>query len=141
MRSLLTLSTSLMLALALVVVAGCAEKKPVEKKADMKAGVAGKANDDVVLEFEEIDLMPAMEKKVAVKSGKAEMADAPKDSGLTAKVEGNAVTVSAAKDAKEGMHHIKVKGKGKEAVLMVTVKKEGEPAKEMPAKEEPPKKE
>lgn len=134
MRSFLMLGTSLALALAMV--AGCAEKKAAEKKGETKAGAAAKGEDAVVLEFEEIDLMPAMQKKVAVKSGKAETVETPKEAGLTAKVEGNAVTVSAAKDAKEGMHHLKVKGKGKEAVLMVTVKKEGAEAKEEPVKKE-----
>jgi hypothetical protein len=84
----------------------------------------GKGEDVIVFESEEIILAPGDEKEVKVKSGKAEKAEAPKDSGVTAKAEGDKVTVSASKDAKEGTHSVTVKGdKAKDGTLKVTVKK------------------
>jgi hypothetical protein len=83
-----------------------------------------KGEEVIVFESEEITLAPGDEKEVKVKSGKAEKAEAPKDSGVTAKVEGDKVTVSASKEAKEGTHSVTVKGgKAKDATIKVTVKK------------------
>lgn len=78
----------------------------------------------LVLDVEEIDLVPGgPEKEVKVKTGKADSAEAPKDSGVTAKVADGKVTVSAAKDAKEGTHEVKVTGGKKDATVKVKVKK------------------
>jgi hypothetical protein len=77
----------------------------------------------LVLEVEEIDLVPGMDKTVKVKSGKAESAEAPKDSGVTTKVEADKVTLSAGKDTKEGPHTVTVKGGKKDATIKVNVKK------------------
>jgi hypothetical protein len=52
-----------------------------------------------------------------------ESAEASKDAGLTAKVADGKVTISAAKDAKEGTHDVKVQGGKKEATIKVKVKK------------------
>jgi hypothetical protein len=76
----------------------------------------------LVLEVDEIEIVPGTEKEVKVKSGKAESAEAPKESGVTAKVADGKVTVSAAKDAKEGTHEVKVKGGKKDATIKVKVK-------------------
>jgi hypothetical protein len=105
-------------AMALFTSAGCSKKDK-----DGKA-VTG-ADDPIVLEYEEIDIFPGAEKQVKVKSGKAEKAEAPADSGVSAKVDDGKLTVSAAKDAKEGTHQIAVKGGKKDATLKVTVKKGG----------------
>jgi hypothetical protein len=86
----------------------------------------GKADEVLVLEYEEIDLIPGQEKPVKVTKGKAEKAEAPADSGVTAKVEGDKLTISAAKDAKEGTHEVKVKGGKKGATVKVKVKKVAE---------------
>jgi hypothetical protein len=136
--------------IALAALQGCAEKRVEKKGAEKKmpAAAAGEAG-PVLLEFEEIDLMPKAEKKVAVKSGKAENAEAPKDSGLMVTMEGDMLIIAATEAAKEGTHHVMVKGKGKskEAMLMVHVKKGApgmmaEPVKmaEPAKKEEPAKK-
>jgi hypothetical protein len=78
----------------------------------------------LVLEYEEIDLIPGGEKEVKVRTGKADTAEAEKESGVTAKTDGGTVTVTADKDAKEGTHEVKVKGgKAKDATLKVHVKK------------------
>jgi hypothetical protein len=50
--------------------------------------------------------------------------DAPKEVGVTAKVNDGKVTVSAAKDAKVGTHEVKVKGAKGDATIKVKVKKE-----------------
>jgi hypothetical protein len=83
------------------------------------------AGDEVLLlETEEIEILPGAEKQVNVKAGQAVSAEAPKDSGVTAKVEGKKVTIEAGKDAKEGTQEVKVKdAKGKEATVKVKVKK------------------
>jgi hypothetical protein len=94
-----------------------------KKKDADKAETGGKDGDVLVLEYEEIDLIPGDSKEVKVKSGKAETAKAPDESKLTAKVEGNKVTVEAAKDAKEGTHQVTVKGGKKDVTLKVNVKK------------------
>jgi hypothetical protein len=106
-------------ALTLLTATGC------DKLSDSKkASTAGTGTEVLLLEIEEIDLIPGSEKPVTVKTGKATTADAPKDSGVTTKVEGHTVTIAAAKDAKEGTHTVTVKGdKGKEAVVKVHVKK------------------
>jgi hypothetical protein len=89
------------------------------------SGPSTTGGDEVlVVEYEEIDIIPGAEKQVNVKSGKAASAEAPKDSGVTAKVEGGKVAIAAAKEAKEGTHEVKVKNaKGKEATVKVKVKK------------------
>ncbi len=69
---------------------------------------------------EEIVLVPG-QKDVKVKTGKAESAEAPKDSGVTAKVAEGKVTITAAKDAKEGTHEVKVKGGKTDATIKVKV--------------------
>jgi hypothetical protein len=66
-----------------------------------------KANDSgkggvLVVDYEKIDLIPGAGKQVKVKSGQAETAEAPKDAGMTTKVEG--------KDARESTHQVTVKG-------------------------------
>jgi hypothetical protein len=88
----------------------------------------GKGGDEVLLlEYEEIDIIPGAEKQVSVKTGKPVTAEAPKDSGVTAKVEGGKVTVAASKDATEGTHEVKVKdAKGKEAKVKVKITKQAE---------------
>ena len=73
--------------------------------------------------MDEFEIIPGAEKDVKVKSGKAESAESPKDSGVTAKVADGKVTISAAKDAKEGTHEVKVKGGKKDATIKVKVKK------------------
>lgn len=140
MRCLLTSVFAVAIAVALVASQGCGEKKKMEKKDGEKAPAAAGAEEPVLLEFEEIDLVPAAEKKVAVKSGKAESAEAPKDSGLVITVAGDMLTIAALEDAKEGTHDVKVKGKGKEAALKVNVKK-AEPAAAEPKQAEPKKEE
>jgi hypothetical protein len=89
-------------------------------------GTGGTATggDVLVLEYEEIDIIPGGEEKhVKVKSGKAEKAEAPADSGVTAKVDDGNVTVSASKEAKAGTHEVTVKGGKKDTTLKVHVKK------------------
>jgi hypothetical protein len=103
--------------ITLVAAPGCKKKE-----ADKTYGGA-KDGDVLVLEYEEIDLIPGEKKEVKVKSGKAETAEAPEDSKLTTKVEDKKVTVAAAKDAKEGTHEVTVKGGKKEVSLKVNVKK------------------
>jgi hypothetical protein len=105
-------------ALAVLGVSGCS---PEDSK---KSPGSTKGPEVLVLEYEEIDLIPGGEKQVRVKTGKAESAQAPKDSGVTAKAEGDKLTVSAGKDAKEGTHTVTVKGgKAKDATVKVNVKK------------------
>jgi hypothetical protein len=108
-------------ALTLALVSGCKKtgtdtKSSTDAKSSNTGGV-------LVFEVEEIELVPGADKEVKVKTGKAESAEAPKESGLTAKVADGKVTVSAAKDAKEGTHEVKVKGGKKDATIKVKVKK------------------
>jgi hypothetical protein len=103
-------------ALALALVSGCGP-------ATTTAPAGGAVADVLVLEVDEIDIVPGTDKEVKVKTGKAESAEAPRDAGLTAKVAGGKVTVSAAQDAKEGAHEVKVKGGKKDATIKVKVKK------------------
>lgn len=149
MRRLLTSVLAIAVMVALASLQGCGEKKVEKKGAEKKMppAAAGEAG-PVLLEFEEIELAPMTEKKVAVKSGKAESAEAPKDSGLMITMEGDMLVIAATEAAKEGTHHVMVKGKGKskEATLKVHVKKVepgmmAEPAKkaEPGKKEESPK--
>jgi hypothetical protein len=112
----------LCVAMALFTATGC-DKKAKDATPTGQAGTAG--DDLLVLEYEEIDIIPGGEKQVKVKSGKAEKAEVPADSGVTAKVDDGKLTVSAAKDAKEGTHNIAIKGGKKDATLKVNVKKAG----------------
>jgi hypothetical protein len=101
---------------------GCGDNKKTDSAKD-----GTKDADVVLLEYEEIDLIPGNEKEVKLKKGKAESVEPPKDTGVSAKVEDGKVIVKADKDAKEGTHNVKVKGpKGKEATLKVKVKKDKE---------------
>jgi hypothetical protein len=104
--------------LALLAIAGC------EKPSDKKGTGTGQGGDLLLLEYEEIDIIPGAEKQVKVKSGKAEKVEAPPDSGVTAKVEGDKLTIAAGKDAKEGTHKVTVKGDKKDATIKVHVKKD-----------------
>jgi hypothetical protein len=104
-------------ALTLVFVSGCS---PATSPPSPKGGDAVEV---LTFEVDEIEIIPGVDKDVKVKSGKAESAEAPKDSGVTAKVADGKVTISAAKDAKEGTHEVKVKGGKKDAVIKVKVKK------------------
>jgi hypothetical protein len=105
-------------ALTLALASGC---NPANTNSSKGSGVA----ELLVLDVAEIEIVPGTEKDVTVKTGKAESAEAPKESGLTAKVADGKVTVSAAKDAKEGTHEVKVKGgKDKDATVKVKVKKD-----------------
>ena len=71
-----------------------------------------------------LDIVPLSELHVTIKAGKAASVEVPKDAGLTAKVEGDTVTIAAAKDAPEGARQLTVKSiKGKAATLQVNVKK------------------
>lgn len=82
------------------------------------------ADDVLVIESEEIILEPGAEKVVAMKQGKAATAEVAKDSGISAKVDGDKVKVTADKDAKEGPASVTVKNAaGKTATLKVNVKK------------------
>ena len=117
-------------ALAVLVVSGCSgdSKKP--------SGNGTKGDEVIVLETLEIDLIPGgEEKQVKVTKGKAESATAPEESGVTAKVEGDKLTVAADKDAKVGTHTVTVKGgKAKDVTLKVHVKKKEEEKKKQDGK-------
>jgi hypothetical protein len=102
--------------LIVALVSGCSSPSTSAPKGGQPAEV-------LLLEVEEIDLVPGTDKDVAVKAGKAESAESSEDAGLKAKVADGKVTVSAAKDAKEGTHEVKVKGGKKDATLKVTIKK------------------
>ena len=102
--------------LTLVLVSGCGPTTTGGPKGSEVAEV-------LVLDVYEIDIVPGTDKAVHVKTGKAESAEAPKEAGLTAKVADGKVTISAAKDAKEGTHDVKVKAGKKEATIKVKVKK------------------
>jgi len=89
------------------------------------------AFDDVVLEVWEIDLVPDSQKDVKVKSGKADKAEGPAaGTGVTAKLTGDKVTVAATKEAKEGVHTVKVHGSKKDVELKVKVVKQEVPKKD-----------
>jgi hypothetical protein len=105
-------------ALTLALASGC---NPATSNSSKGSGIA----EVLVLEMAEIEILPGTEKDIKVTTGKAESAEAPKESGLMAKVADGKVTVSAAKDAKEGTHDVKVKdAKGKDATVKVKVKKD-----------------
>src|SRR5262245_18844624 len=112
------LSVLLCGALTLLAASGC------DKADSKKGGGAGNGGDVVVLEYEEIDLIPGKDRQVKVKSGSAKTVEAPKDSGVTAKVEGGQLTIARGKEAKEGTHQVTVKGGKKDATLKVHVKKD-----------------
>ena len=63
---------------------------------------AAAESEDLVMETGALDIVPLSELHVKIKSGKALSVEVSKDSGLTAKVESNAVTITAAKEAKGG---------------------------------------
>jgi hypothetical protein len=110
----LSLSCFFGAALALAFVTGCATPTSAPKGGD--TGV-------LLFEVDEIEIIPGADKDVKVKTGKAESAEAPRESGVTAKVADGKVTISAAKDAKEGTHEVKVKSAKKDATIKVKVKK------------------
>jgi hypothetical protein len=103
-------------ALTLALVSGCGPASTSAPKGTEVVEV-------LELDVYEVDLVPGTDRDVTVKTGKAESAEAPQESGVTAKVAAGKVTVSAAKDAKEGTHEVKVKGGKKDATLKVKVKK------------------
>ena len=138
MKKVVFVSSLFLLAVGLMLAAGCNEGKTDKKPVDQQSNAADNGNDPVLLEIDEIDIIPGEEKQVKVKSGKADGADVPADSGLKMTTADKVLTISAAKDAKEGTHKIAVKGgTTKPAILKVNLK----PAKETPKpKEETPKK-
>jgi hypothetical protein len=112
----ISLSCLFCAALTLALASGCGPATTSAPKASEVAEV-------LLLDVYEVDITPGTDKDVKVKTGKAESAEAPKDAGLTAKVADGKVTISAAKDAKEGTHEVKVKGGNKDATIKVNVKK------------------
>ena len=138
MKKVVSLSSLFLLAVGLMLAAGCSESKSDKKPADKQSQAEGKGGDLVLLEVDEIDIIPGEEKQVKVKSGKADAAEVAADSGLKATTADNVLTISAAKDAKEGPQTITVKsGTAKPAILKVNLK----PVAKAPApKEESPKK-
>ena len=138
MKKVVSVLSLFLLAAGLMLAAGCNEGKTDKKPVDKQSNAADKGDDLVLLEVDEIDIIPGEEKQVKVKSGKADGADVPADSGLKATTADKVLTISAAKDAKEGTHKIAVKGgKVTPAILKVNVKPAVETAK---PKEETPKK-
>lgn len=119
MRKLLALSLVLGLAVVGLASVGCTPPNSA------KTSTSG---DEVLLiETEEIILEPGSEKTVKLKQGKAASAEAAKDSGITVKADGDKVTVSVDKDAKEGPASVTVKSaSGKTATLKVNVKKKAD---------------
>ena len=90
----------------------------------MKSSPADKGNGNFALEKDVLEIVPLSELHVKIVSGIAESVETPKDSGLTATLEGNNVKISAAKDAKAGPHQVTVRdAKGKQATLNVSVKR------------------
>ena len=84
---------------------------------------ADKGNGNFALERDVLEIVPPSELHVKIVSGIADSVETPKDSGLTATLEGNSVKISAAKDAKVGPHQVTVRdAKGKQATLNVSVK-------------------
>ena len=138
MKKVVSVLSLFLLAAGLMLAAGCNEGKTDKKPVDQQSNAADNGNDPVLLEVDEIDIIPGEEKQVKVNSGKADGADVPADSGLKVTTAEKVLTISAAKDAKEGTHKIAVKGgTAKPAILKVNLK----PAKETPKpKEETPKK-
>ena len=135
MRKISTCGLLLALMVALASWSGC--NKPNGEKSADKTKSADKADGFVVLDIEEIELLPGAEKQVTIKSGKPDTADVPKDSGLSAKIADGRLTVSAAKDAKEGAHLLTIKGgEAKPATLKVNLKANA--ASPMPKEVAPP---
>jgi hypothetical protein len=88
------------------------------------AGTGNKENETLVLETPVLDIVPLAETHVKVTSGKADSVEVPEQSGLTAKLEGDTLTIRADKDAREGPRQLTVRGgKGKAATLQVNVKR------------------
>ena len=88
-----------------------------------KSSPADKSNGSFTLEKDVLEIVPLSELHVKIVSGIAESVETPKDSGLTATLEGDSVKISAAKDAKSGPHQVTVRdAKGKRATLNVSVK-------------------
>ena len=89
-----------------------------------KGGKAGARDSDaLLLDTDVLEIVPLSEMHVKIKSGLVEGVELPKNVGLTAKVKGDDVTISASKDAKEGTHQITVRGsKGKKATIQVHLK-------------------
>ena len=80
-------------------------------------------NGSLALEKDVLEIVPLSEAEVKIISGSAERVETPKDSGLTASLEGKSVKISAAKGAKAGPHKVTVRdAKGKQATLNVSVK-------------------
>ena len=78
---------------------------------------------NIVLECNSIEIAPRSESHVKIVSGSAESVETPKDSGLTATLEGKSVKISATEKTKAGPHQVTVRdAKGKHAILNVKVK-------------------
>lgn len=92
------------------------------KEGATKSSPADTGNANFALEKDVLEIVPLSELHVKIVSGIAENVETPKDSGLTATLEGNSVKISAAKDAKAGPHQVTVRdAKGKQATLHVSV--------------------
>jgi hypothetical protein len=113
-------SISLLFAAFLLFMTGCSSSSTTG------SGSGTTGADVLVLELMEIDLIPDSQKAVKVKTGKADKVVGPAaDTGVTAKVDGDKVTVAASKEAKVGTHTVKVQGGKKDVELKVNVKKDG----------------
>jgi len=109
-KKLLSLLAAIV-ALAVAFAPGCG-------KSNQPEGVAF-----IELQYEAINLVPGGRKQIQVKSGKAEKVVVNKRSGLTAKVEGDTLTISAQRNAPFGRHAVTVRNdNGKQATVMVNVK-------------------
>ena len=89
-----------------------------------KSSAADQIDGNFALETDVLEIVPLAETHVKIVSGSAESVETPKDSGLTATLEGNRVKLSAAKDAKVGPHKVTVRdARGGQAILTVSVKR------------------
>jgi len=89
-----------------------------------KSSAADTVDGNFALETDVLEIVPLAEAHVKIVSGSAESVETPKDSGLTATLEGNSLKLSAAKDAKAGPHRVTVRdAKGGQATLTVSVKR------------------
>jgi hypothetical protein len=80
-------------------------------------------NGNLALDMNDLEVVPLSEAQVKSVSGSAESVETPKDSGLTASLEGNSVKILAAKGAKAGPHQVTIRdATGKQATLNVSVK-------------------
>ena len=78
----------------------------------------------LVMGAEVLDIVPASQSAIDVKTGKAESVEVPEETGLKAALEGNTVKITASPDAKEGTHLVTVKNsKGEKTTFKVNVKK------------------